>query len=171
MGCQGTNEVPICRGNRIPAEAIGSLPLMATLAGRATVFLRSLVPAALAETLAAGCGSAHRKPTAAQLEATGQSANPVLACIAKRAPTAHTTVSAESLEASWAGGAEGERLSVMKFFSASQAAYVAAKLKAKEKSGEAHFMVVAVAAGRSVVQWGPQAPTVEQGAVLKGCLP
>jgi hypothetical protein len=136
------------------------------------VFGRAVVGIAV---LLVGCGASHpRHPattqTAAQLDARAQSATPALACIAKRASGAHTTASPRSLEASWPGRVPPERLSVREMESASQAAYVAAGLKAREANGE-EFMVVSVATGRYLVQWGPQAPTVEQGAVLKGCLP
>jgi hypothetical protein len=130
---------------------------------------RVLLPAALAVTLLAGCGSTRSQtlvqrvpPTVVQV--VPETPSPLLACIVKRSPTGATHEKSGVLTVEWP---DGEMLMVTTTSSRAEAEGVVAKVHAEQV---AHFTGVTVEDhGTAVVEWRPKAPTAEETAVLRGC--
>jgi len=119
--------------------------------------------------LLAGCGSS-RGPTLAQrvpqtvVQVVPETPSPVLACIVKRAPPGATHERSGILTVVWP---DGETLTVTTTSSRAQAEGAVAKVRAEQVAHPTGVTVERHAT--AIVEWGPNAPTAEETAVLRGC--
>jgi len=131
---------------------------------------RALIPAALAATLFAGCGSTHHEGVVQNVPQTvvqtvPESPSPVLACIARRAPTGAIHERPGALTVDWP---DGEVLLVSPTASTAAAKRAVAKVRGEQSAHSTG--VIAKDYGDTVVEWSPRAPTAEEAAVLHGCV-
>lgn len=132
---------------------------------------RALTAAVLSAALLAGCGSAH-SPTGAQsvpqtvVQKLAESPSPVLACIAKRAPTGATQESSAVLTVQWP---DGELLRASATASSAEARAAVGRIRAEQTASSTG--VIARNYGATVIEWSPKVPSADESSVLHRCVP